>query len=527
MNNSSIGSLRDFFISIYSRRSFIRRILLPMLIIVLLFTVFQTKTYTVSGEIIVLSKEIRQVGNDHLSNANTTQHLPVTLKDMETEATILRSLPLIQNTVTELHQEGVFELKKSVIDTWIKEPLKIFLIEPIFGSKEDQEQNINPDDQIVANLTKKVIAGLQINPLPGSNVIVVSYKTENIKEGQIIVNRLMDKFLTRRNDLMLGTPLETVFMTKKKIYQERLNALENKKLDLLKQNDIHHPQEELTLTLHAINTETTQANKLADKLLEAKKWQQYLQKIKKNLSSSEATDLSLAYSFTRGDVGSAKIEMGSEMKQQLEIIRTLQSKYDTALLLFNEDNLKVIQPKEQLEMAKIRLIDLIENRLTEQTQNIKVLRAVTEQKRKRLIGLKERASLATEILVKEDEINAELKSIQTSLFKYGQHLDEQHSASLISQEKWRNVRVLNYAPVPLGPSSPGKMVVLIAGLIGSIVTAISIAFLYELFDHRFHSHIQVSKRLKLPVIAVIDDVNGGQHYAFSLHPIRFCKWLTQ
>lgn len=505
MTNTSIGSLRDFFISVYSRRSFIQGILGPMILMVFIFVALQPTIYTVSGEIIVLSKEIRQADGDPLARTDTTTHLPVTLKDMETEATILRSLPLIQETVAELYREEAIAIKKPVIDTWIKEPIRNF-IEPVFATEMKEQEDT--DLKIIAGLTTQILAGLHITPLPGSNVITINYETEDIEEGQRIVNRLLDKFLAKRNDLTSGTPLEKVFLTKKKIFQARLKILENKKLDLLKHNQIHHPQEELSLTLNTINTETIQANTLADKLLEARKWQQFLKKVKKNVAASNATTISLPFNFTRGNSDGTRVTMGDDLKQQLELIRNLQAKYDTALLLFNDDNLRVLQPKEQLEMAKIRLLVLIENHLTEQAQYIKVLEAVTVQKRNRLADLKKRAALATEILVQEEEINAERKSIQSSLFKYGQYVDEEHSANLISQEKWRNVRILNYAPIPLGPSSPSKTIVLLAGLIGSLITAISIAFLYELFDHRFHSHMQLGKRFDLPVIAVIDDQRG-------------------
>jgi uncharacterized protein involved in exopolysaccharide biosynthesis len=523
MNGSSIYSLRDLLISIYARFNLIQRVFALMVIATLFVVFFLPKVYTVSGEVIVLATEIRQADTAALTQGAVTQYLPVTLKDIETEATILRSLPLLRKTVEQLSSEGKLVFEGSFLDTWVKGPIQNYVIGPVRSLFSDE-----PEGNEYDGLTKVVLDGLEIVPLPGSNVIRIYYETDNVAQGQVIVNRLMDEYLAMRDRLITGVN-EGLYSKKKNIYKERFEELSNEKIELFDQHEIHTPKEELTLVLQTINKETNEFNQLEDRLLELKNWQQYLKKNINQMSASESTTLSIPNGLEGSTVEFASQIPGyKEIQTQLEHIRALQAEYDEAALSFNKDSLPVVQAQEKIGLARNRLVGLLEGSNKDQLQKIQVLQSVADQKMARLNKLRERASLLTEMSVQETGIDTELAVLNEAYYKYSQQYEEKHLDTLLHRDTLKNVKVLNYAPVPLEPSSPKKKVVLLVGLLSSMIAAVSMAFVCDIFDQRLHDPTKIPSTLDLPVIAIVDDIEPDKgKVPFSLHPARFFEWLRQ
>ncbi|WP_153306509.1 GumC family protein [Desulfogranum japonicum] len=524
MNESRVYSVRDLLISMFARISLIRRVFIVMVVLTTGIALFLPKVYTVTGNVIILATEIHQGEGPSLAKGSITQYLPVTLKDIETEATILRSVPLIQKALGALHSEGSLNIEYSWMDKWVKQPFKNYVVGPVrslFGQAASNEDE-------TAALTKVVLDSLEIVPVPGSNVIGIHYETDDINQGQLIVNRLMDEYLAMRDRLITG-PTQRLFSQKKDLYKERFEQLSNEKIELFDQHEIHTPKEELSLVLQTINKETNEYNQLADRLLELKKWQQYLEQNIAEMNSANSSDFTILSGLEVG-VGNYEDQIPGykEIQLQLERIRTLQAEYDEAVLSFNQDSLPVVQAKEKIALSKKRLVGLLEGSNRDQLQKMQVLQSVSDQKEKRLADLRQRASLLTEVAVQETGIDTELAVVNEAYYKYSQQYEEKHLDELLHRDTLKNVKVLSYAPVPLEPSSPKKKIVLLVGMISSALFAISIGFICDIFDKRMYDPVRVNSTFGLPVIAIIDDRSPDKEkIPFSAHPARFFKWLLQ
>ena len=524
MQTTNNLSIRTFLINLVARRQLIWRVFLVMMILTMLVTFLLPAKYLLSGEVIVLAAEIYQKENNIAGEAsNGTRYLPVSLKDIETEATLLRSLSLLRKTVRGLQDEGKLVIQPSLFDTVVKQPLQQQIIQPakkLLGF----ETATDPVEEMLA----LVFDSLEILPIPGSNVIGVNYETDDIAQGKLVVDRLIDEYLAMRNTLMLASS-ENTFGQKKEMYKEQLNALANEKMKLLGQYDSQNPEEELSLTLQAVNNEKRACDDIADQLLEVGRWQTYLDNNIRRMEKTRAREISIPYGFdTTSNANDAELLAYKEIFEQLDQIRQLQNDYDSTAISFTRDSLPVAQATEKLEMAKKRLISLFKKRNQDQMQKMLVLKSIVEQKASRLAELKKRAQMLTEIQAKQTEIDTKLKVVNEAYFKYNQLYEEKYLDNLFAKDSYRNVKVLNYAPQPLEPSSPKKILLLLIGVFSSFLTAISAALVADFVKKSFYDPQELELALGLPVLAVVDELKpSAKKIKLSFLPAWFMRWINQ
>ena len=519
------GYLREILGIFFANLPFIKRVFVLCAALSLIVPFLVPKVYTVTGEIVVLSKKIQQGISGDMIGGTASRYIPVSLTDMETENNIIRSLPLIKKTAGELYREGLFYPEYGFVDTWIKRPLSNYIIKPVKGLFSDEQ--VDENQAMIDELTKLALDSLEVATLPGSNVITVNFESKNPEMARHFVNRLMANYIDKRNELILNEAPEDFFLQKKNIYKDRLIELENKKVALFNQYNVSNPKDELALTLDNINREETDLNNLRDIRLQAHEWLSYLSEQLERLKQTELTKISFPYSF--GGTGSSDNDfyVDTEMKQQIQKIANLQSEYATARLSFRQDSAKVTKPLQQLAEEKKRLIVLVENRILERSEALRVQDAVIANKEARIDAFKQRARTLKEVAAREAEIITELSAVNDAYFRYSQQYEEKRSERIADLGELSNVRILSEAPIPLEPSSPKKLLVLILALITSGFIALTLGLIREIFDHRFRYPEQVSSHLGIPTIAVFDDLNPNEEVPFGIRPSELWKWLIQ
>src|SRR5690606_6309663 len=88
-------------------------------------------------------------------------------------------------------------------------------------------------DNLFDNLAMMVLEDLEVQTLPGSNVISLVYSAGEPTFGTLLINRLLDTYLVHRQELY-SNDLPLDFYEQKKLqYQERLKGLEEQRLNLL------------------------------------------------------------------------------------------------------------------------------------------------------------------------------------------------------------------------------------------------------------------------------------------------------
>ena len=367
MSSSNIqsGYIREFLGMFFANTLFIKRIFIGFAVISFLVPLALTDTFTVTGEIIVLSKKIQQGPQGALAQSSA-RYIPVSLSDMETENNIIRSIPLIRSSVAALYEKGVFTEEVSFIDEWINEwislPIETHITAPLRSMMTESESD--PHGDAIDQYTDMVLSSLTIATIPGSNVISLSYESEDPTLAQIIVNELMDQYLIKRHELLLNDAPNEFLLQKKKSYRKRLNEIEQQKLVLFNDNNVSHPREELSLTLGNINAERRALDQLQDKHLENTQWLIYLEEQLASLKKADVTKSTFPFSFGSSGTG-RDVYIDTEMKEESREIARLHSEYANARLSFRVDSPKVTKLIRRIKLQKERLITLIQNRITE------------------------------------------------------------------------------------------------------------------------------------------------------------------
>lgn len=519
------GYFREILGIFFANLPFIRRLFLVCVIASLVVPFLVTKKFTLTGEIVVLSKKIQQGIRGEMIGGTNARYIPVSLTDMETENSIIRSLPLMKKTVEDLYEEGTFYVEYGALDNWVKIPLREHVIKPIKSLFSDD--TVDERKAAIDELTKIALDSIEIATIPGSNVIMINYESENAQMAKGFVNKLMDNFLEKRSQLILNEAPDEFFLQKKNIYKDRLKELEQTKVILFNEHEVTNSKEELSLILDSINRESVELNKILDSRLEANAWLSYLHEQLAKLRISDVTKISFPYSFGGSGTTNSEFYVDTEMKEQILKIANLQSELADAKLSFRHDSAKVTKPLKQLEQQKDRLIVLVENRILERTEGIKVLDTIIDNKETRIKAYKQRAKVLKGVAADEAEIITELSAVNDAYFKYSQQYEEKRSEKIANLVDLSNVRILSNASIPLEPSSPKPLLVLILGVITSAFVALTLGLVRELLDHRFRYPEQVQAQLDIPTIAVFDELNPDEDISFSFKPAEFWKWLIQ
>ena len=518
-------NFREMLGIIFARLPFIKRIFLLCAAVSLLVPFCITTKYTLTGEIAVLSKKLQQGIRGDITLGVNARYIPASVTDIETESNIIRSIPLIQKTVADLYDEGVLRMEYSLVGGLIVNPVRKYIVSPIKSIFSDNNKNERTED--IKSLTKIILDGLEVNTIPGSNIITVSYESDDSDLAQKFVNKLMANFLIKHDELLLNEAPQDFFIQKRNSYKDRLVSLELQKISLFKKHAVTNTKDEMTFLITSINKENEELNELIDKRVESSAWLNYLELKLDELRTSDVTTMSFPYSFGAIETSRNTNYVDTEMKEQTLKISNLQSEYMTVGLAFRKESKKSSELFDQLKQEKVRLLNLVENRILERSEGIKVLNTVIFSKQSRIDTFRERAETLKEVSAQEAGITTELNAVNDAYFKYSQQYEERRSEKLANLADLSNVRILNAAASPLGPSSPKLSLVLLAGFVSSILIAFTVGALRELFDNRLHYPEQVSTQLKVPVIAVFDDIDIESEMPFSRKPDEFWKWLTQ
>lgn len=512
------------------RTNFIREILTlffsnfrlasKVIVVILLFTAvapfFIGKYYTVTGEIIVLSKKLEQGYRAESMPGTSPRFLPVTLTDMETESSVLRSLPLLQATVTTLIKEGKLSAGYGPIQTLIVQPVK-----KLFG-----EMPADPSRDQVNSLSTQVLSGLEIATLPGSNVITVSYTDKDPELARTIVNALMDSFLEKRRQVMQNQAPQDFFYQKKEAFQQLVKKLENDRVDLLNKYGVASPKDELNFALQESEEESKAINQIQENKQQSERWLQYLKEESTSLSKKDVINTSLAFSFNGSGAGD-EFYVDTEMKQQAKSIADLIAEYNDARFTFKPDSPRVDQLLSRLNEQKRRLETLVHNRIKEREQALLILNETLASKTGHIQALQQRLGNLKQAAAEESALLTELNAAKDAFFRYSQQFEEYRSEQASNLQDLENVKILSQPAYPLQASSPRATLVWIIGTLAALIAGVVTALISAFFGRTFVTPDQMQSALNIPVLAVFDDTAPSADLPQQWSPAGVWKWLRQ
>ena len=527
--NPKENYLHEFFRIFFANKQLVKRVFLVFAVIALILPLMLKQSFDITAQVIVQSKKLSQGDATTSLNQENASFIPPSLADMETESNILRSPGLIRETLSQMRENSTYTPPVSTFNKLVAQPFKDYVTTPI------REHLINPvrnalgletdpvrDTELDA-LTQQAMSDLKVETLPGSNVISIVYSFPDPAQGTKFVAALLQNYLVSRQALQSIDLPQSFYETKKMQYQVRLDGLEGNRLALLEGVGSADPREEITFRLNAINTEEQALNLYQDRLLQSKRWLDYLKTSLAAAKDAKLNDYSFPYTFTTTTDNVAFEDR--EVKQLGELLIGQVSRYMNDLSVFQPGSEPMLLQREQITRTRGQFLKVVNNRIQERTADLAVIGSVIEQKTARIAQFKNRIHQLQETQSKLRQMDTEIEALHAAFSTYAQRFAESSTARSLDNDL-SNARILSPPFEPTEAAFPKPMVIIPFGLLTGLLLAIAFVYVREFFDHRFKHPAQISHELGLPVLLVINDQNVepiNPHKNWTVP--RFAHWV--
>ena len=527
--NPKENYLHEFFRIFFANKQLVKRVFLIFAVIALILPLMLKQSFDITAQVIVQSKKLSQGDATTSLNQENASFIPPSLADMETESNILRSPGLIRETLSQMRENSEYTPPVSTFNKLVAQPFKDYVTTPI------REHLINPvrnalgletdpvrDTELDA-LTQQAMSDLKVETLPGSNVISIVYSSPDPAQGTKFVAALLQNYLVSRQALQSIDLPQSFYETKKMQYQVRLDGLEGNRLTLLEGVGSADPREEITFRLNAINTEEQALNLYQDRLLQSKRWLDYLKTSLAAAKDAKLNDYSFPYTFTTTTDNVAFEDR--EVKQLGELLISQVSRNMNDLSVFQPGSEPMLLQREQITRTRGQFLKVVNNRIQERTADLAVIGSVIDQKTARIAQFKNRIHQLQETQSKLRQMDTEIEALHAAFSTYAQRFAESSTARSLDNDL-SNARILSPPFEPTEAAFPKPMVIIPLGLLTGLLLAIAFVYVREFFDHRFKHPAQISHELGLPVLLVINDQNVepiNPHKNWTVP--RFAHWV--
>jgi len=449
--------LKQFFLVFFSKKRFIISIILTTFILSFLVAFLWPAKYLVTGSILVRAKKLGRAPEAVEISSYRSPYLPPSKEDIQSEVEILNSESLIRETVEKLINEGELRSEK----------------------------------QSIKNILRKIKNSLNIQIVPGSNVIRVSLIYEDPELAAKIVNKILDNYMNFRRRLFSNPETVSFFKTQAEEYKKKLRNFEDKKAKLLQKTSISDLQKEIEKNIDL-------QSKLEEKLNEA---QNELSKVTYEIVhlkimldiSANKNSLSL---FPLISFNPVVDEMGKELVKLIIKRREM-------LKIYKPQTPEVKSVERELNNLKQNWFEQIKFYIADQENQQKILQNKIDYLRKSIDNLGKRNVALKQKEIQLERLNREIELLEESYKTFRQKGEEAHIEQKGGIEKLIGVSIISRAYPPEEPYFPKKRIVIPLGLVLGILLGVSLAFIREFFDHTFKTPEDVERYLGLPVIGSI------------------------
>ncbi len=523
--NPKENYLHEFFRIFFANRQLVKKVFLIFAAIALVLPLVLKQSFDVTAQVIVQSKKLSQSDATTSMTQDSDKFIPPSLADMETESNILRSTALARQTINQLHEQGEYASAPGLLDTLVVNPLREYVINPVRDLFGLEVKPVIDTDFDLDALTQETADDLTIATLPGSNVISITYSSDDPALGTKFVAQMLKNYLQNRQELQSIDLPQTFYEQKKLQFKDRLDGLEGTRLGLLESIGASNPKEEITFRLNAINTEEQALNLYRDRLLQSQRWLDYLKTSLAAAKSAKLSDYTFPYTFTT-TVDNIAFE-DREIRQLGEQLTTLVTRYNNDLSIFQPGSEPMQLTQEQISRARQQFLKIVSNRIQERSVDLGVITAVINLKTQRIADFKNRIHQLQETQSKLQQMETEINALHAAFSTYAQRFAETSSQRLFDSDL-SNARVLSPPYEPTEAAFPKPLLIIPFGMLTGLLLAIALVYVREFFDHRFKHPAQITHQLGLPVLLVINDQNDGLP---NPHPNwtaqSFLHWVRQ
>jgi capsular exopolysaccharide synthesis family protein len=440
----------------------------------LLAAVTRKPVYEADGQVLIQSDRSAKLANlgDIDNRLGEIDLLTQTSDPLSTEAEILRSRPIVQQTIKELK----LTQKEGKLST---------LLNFFNPDKEKKSKFIKPES---------FWQNLKVKPNKGTDLLTVSYKDGDPETASAVVNKVIE--LYKQNDT-LSHRAEAVAAREfiaKQIPQVEKNAHQaERELRLFKNKyqlaDLSRETGKIIDYVKALENEIDRVSvELDDISARSEKLRNQigmdLEQAKTFISLSQSAgiqgilkelqDVRVRLADERNVFADNTPQITSLKEKEAELSNLLKQQIGKTL---NEKNLKALDNINLLNFGTLR-----QQQITEFV-NLEVQRSGLSKKlaglQKTLTARKQALNALPQLEEQQRELEQKAKAAQST---YQTLLNRLQETQVVENQNIGNVRIVSRATVPDEPSAPNRSLILAAGVFTGACLSVAVAFLIDLMD---------------------------------------------
>lgn len=416
--------------------------------------------------------------------------LAMTGNPLDTQAEIVTSVPVIEETIEEL------------------------------DLRDNQGERIKIED-----LTKNI----KVEGAKGTEVLQISYSDQNAELAAKVVNKVMQAYIKNNIEANRADAVSA-----RKFILQQLPATEAavKRAELAlrkfkEENRIISLQEEATASVNAIATLDDQISQAQAQLADANARLQKLQ-IQAKVDSQQAVTFA-ALSQTEG-IQQVLTQL-QEAQSQLAVARSrfqpghpsiidLEERIAALNSLLKERSNQVVGNNEQIPARNLQTGQLrqklLEDYARTEAERVGLVKQIMTLSEKRS-SYKERANVLPKLEQTQRQLERKLKAAQTT---YETLLTRLQEIQVAENQNIGNARVVSPALVPDKPAAQTKALMIGGGVVVGGILGIITAFSLDMIDRSIKTVKQAKELLKYPLLGIIPSVSSSGNKNYSLKGIE-------
>ena len=516
-------TIPDLLLVLKRRRSFIILTTLFFVSTAAVLCIFMTRRYKVTGEIQVAKQSSDELGLDRMRSDGASA--PDALEDniaLQTQAEILQSDTLALRVIQKLNLENTWDFQPRFNPVgWV-----LGLISPE-GPKDPSHASLEDAPVRRTRVLKVFAKHLKVKPVPGTQLIEISFVSSNPKTAAAVINQMMKglvdyTFQTRFNATTDASQWLAGQMDDLKKQAEDLQA---KVVQLQREagvyslgtSDATGKEMAYSATLDRLQQSTeTLAQATSNRILKGSIYETVRHGDSDAISQLAGTSLSGESQANNNSFSLLQTLRGQEAALETQLAADT-SKYGSANPKLDDEKASVVSAITAVQQEIKRIGKRAENDYRAAQMTESNLRADYEQQRAAADRLNDKA---VEYSIAKQEA-AQSRQLYETLY---QHLKE---AGVIEGLRSSNVTVVDPGRVPAKPSQPNVPIYLGLSLVGGLFFGTVGALFIESTDDRVQSMEMIEESLNTPLMAVIPSAGlPGWRRKSELSRLKLNKRLT-
>jgi uncharacterized protein involved in exopolysaccharide biosynthesis len=360
-------------------------------------------------------------------------------------------------------------------------------------------------EELVANMQQ----ALTVTPLPGSNVLQVSYLGRSPERASRMVNAITDMYLDHHGHLYRNEGMESFYRKQLKVLYAQMKTAQKRMREYLRHENIVDVDAEIGLLTKDVQSQEVNLRTFRDKMIGTEKKLQAvrdqfaqvpaqvayseeyvpnptLQTFKNKLAEIEVERSALLQAYLPND------RHVSDKDQAITVIRqNMQREQDRVL---SNQTMRMNELRSDMQ-RNVYAVEVLLTALRAREPGIKARLAVTK---KRLRELRDKRFTVTNL-----KTDAEQRAYAYDLYR--KRREEARIQEEMTNTSMVNVSVVEHATPPLEPEN-GLLMPLLIGLLGGLAVGAGMAVAVEYLNRTLRFEEEVEGYLELPVLAVIPDL---------------------